>query len=921
MAAGSPAAFDERGEELLAILTEEPLERALARALRRIAEDGQTQAAALFRSDGSGISGEHWSFEPDGKPDAELRASLRQAAEAALRAGAAPAPDDAAGPRAFVVSGQQRVRGALCLAPSASSRPGMEPRFALALQLVGLRLALHEEAAHSQATRIQYERWFKTLDEQLRVLDRERQKFAAIVHRSDARVFVTDLSRAIRWTNTVMGAPPRPQSGPTWIGLGCRDVCAGFEGREDGSECLDCPVGRALEENRVVHREFRQADSDGARNLYLSALPIKGLDGRPQEVMVMIQDLSDLEVLRKSEARYRLLFERSAKAIVMVEPATHRILLANPMASRMTGRSRDELPMLRLEELHPAPEWRGLEEVYRAAFQSGSLAARECRIRTRDGAERHAMVAGTLYDLDGQEAMMLEFQDITETRQVEEALQKAEKRLRAVVANTPIVLFALDRDGIFTLSEGKGLAALGLEPGQVVGQSVYELYREAPRILENVRRAMGGEEVTAVVEFAGLSFETCYTPLMDARGEVTGVIGVATDVTDRRRLEDQLRHAQRMEAIGRLAGGVAHDFNNLLAAIVGHSEMLMARLAPAHPLRRSVEEIRTAGERGALLTRQLLAFSRKEVLAPAVLDLNAVVASMDDMLRRLIGEDVELVSIPAAGPAMVKADRGQLEQVVMNLAVNGRDAMPQGGRLTIEVGCVDLDQAYAHKHARVRPGPHVLVSVSDTGCGMDAEILPHIFEPFFTTKGRDQGTGLGLATVYGILEQCNGHIWVYSEPGLGSTFKIYLPRVEESPDESVPVAPGPVRAGVETVLLVEDDEAVRSMAHELLEEGGYQVLEARHGAEALEVARAYQGIIHLLVTDVVMPQMGGGELAQRLGEQRPGLRVLFISGYTDDAVVRHGVRERGSAFLQKPFSLDSFSRRVREVLDAPGMAA
>ncbi|HEY3216061.1 MAG TPA: PAS domain S-box protein [Candidatus Eisenbacteria bacterium] len=925
MAVGPPAPRDpELAEELLAILSENPLERALARVLGTLAEGAGAATTALFRFDGSRITAEHWSAEPQGAAGAELRASFRGAAEAALGLGTAPAEKDGSGPgpRVRLVSGQERLRGAVCLSPHPSGPPHQERWIALLLGLLGLRLAVHEETAHSQATRIRYERWFKTLDEQLRVLDRERQKFAAIVHQSDARVFVTDLSRVIRWTNTVMGEPRRPQSGSTWVGLACRDVCADFEGRTDGSECDDCPVVRTLRENQVVHREVRQADADGARNLYFSVLPIKGPDGRPQEAMVMIQDLSDLEVLRKSEARYRLLFERSAKAIVVVEPATHRVLLANPMASRMTGRPPNELLTFGLEELHSEPEWRRLRDTYRAAFDSGSLAARECRVRTRDGTERHAMVSGTRYDLDGQEAMMLEFQDITETRQVEEALQKAQQRLRTVVANTPIVLFALDRDGIFTLSEGKGLAALGLQPGQVIGQSIYDLYREAPEILENVRRATNGEEVSAVVEVGGLAFETCCRPLKDAQGQVTGVIGVATDVTDRRRLEGQLRHAQRMEAIGRLAGGVAHDFNNLLAAIVGHSEMLMARLAAGDPLRHRIEEIRTAGERGALLTRQLLAFSRKEVLAPTVLDVNGVVAGMDAMLRRLIGEDIELLSIPSADPAMVKADRGQLEQVIMNLAVNGRDAMPQGGRLTIEVGCVDLDQVYAQQHARVTPGPHVVVSVSDTGCGMDAETLPHIFEPFFTTKARDQGTGLGLATVYGVLEQCGGHVWVYSEPGLGATFKVYFPRVEEPPAATASSVPGDARRGVETVLLVEDDDAVRSMARELLEEGGYQVLEARHGAEALQMAGAHPGTIHLLVTDVVMPHMGGGELAQRLGQQRPGIRVLFVSGYTDDAVVRHGVLERGSAFLQKPFSVEAFSRRVREVLDGPqGMAA
>jgi PAS domain S-box-containing protein len=697
-------------------------------------------------------------------------------------------------------------------------------------------------------------------------------------------------------------------------------VCTSFAGERERADCGECPVAQALETNRVVHRELRQSDPYVTRDLYLSALPIKGPDGRPHEAMVMIQDLSDLEILRRSESRYRLLFERSGKAIVVVEPDTHQILLANPMASRMTRYSSDELNHLTLESLYPEAEWAVLDGEYRKAFGSGTLSTHECRVRTRDGEERHAVVSGTRYDLEGQEAMMLEFQDITETKRVAEALEEAEHRLRTVVANAPIVVFALDRKGRFTLSEGKGLEALGVSAGEVVGRSVHDLYGDVPEP-DVVQRALAGEDINAVVRVGGLAFETRSAPLKDANGEVMGVIGVATDITERHRLEEQLRHAQRMEAIGRLAGGVAHDFNNMLAAMLGHCEMMIARLEPGHHLRRNAEEIRKAAERGAMLTRQLLAFSRKEVLAPAILDVNAVLGGMDSMLRRLIGEDIDLVTIPAAVPAVVKMDCGQLQQVIMNLVVNARDAMPQGGRLTIEVACVALDQHYTQQHTDATAGPHVMVSVSDSGCGMDAETQSHIFEPFFTTKTRGKGTGLGLATVYGIIKQCGGHLRVFSEPGIGTTFKVHLPRVVEPEPSGSPGAKLPARGGAETVLLVEDEESVRSMVRDLLLDHGYKVLESRHGVHALEVARAHPGPIHLLVTDVVMPQMGGGELAQKLSALRPSLRVLFISGYTDDAIVRHGVLERGTAFLQKPFSLEVFTRRVREVLDAPGQPA
>jgi CheY-like chemotaxis protein len=370
-----------------------------------------------------------------------------------------------------------------------------------------------------------------------------------------------------------------------------------------------------------------------------------------------------------------------------------------------------------------------------------------------------------------------------------------------------------------------------------------------------------------------------------------------------------------MEAIGRLAGGVAHDFNNLLAAIMGHGELLLRRLDPTHPQHRHAEAIQKAAARGALLTRQLLAFSRKEVLAPTVLDLHLVVAEMEEMLRRLIGEHIELVIVLGDGPDHVRADRGQLEQVIMNLAVNARDAMAEGGVLRVEVAASDLAGRIADGVAR--SGPFVTVAVSDTGCGMDAATAARIFEPFFTTKEQGKGTGLGLSTVYGIVEQSGGFIEVDSVPGRGTTFTVYLPRLEERTRIPGTEAATPASmTGTETVLLVEDEAGVRAVAREALEGHGYRVLEARHGAEALEVARGHPGPIDLLVTDIVMPLMGGRELAQQLRAARPAVRVLFMSGYTDDVVVRRGVSDLTSAFLQKPFAMSAFARKVRETLDS-----
>ena len=380
--------------------------------------------------------------------------------------------------------------------------------------------------------------------------------------------------------------------------------------------------------------------------------------------------------------------------------------------------------------------------------------------------------------------------------------------------------------------------------------------------------------------------------------------------------QGQLEQAQKMDAVGRLAGGVAHDFNNLLTVILGRTDILLHPLKPEDPMRRGIELIQRTAGRAADLTRQLLAFSRKQVLEPVVLDLSAVTTDMKDMLGRLIGEDVALLTTPTPGLGRVKADRGQIEQVIMNLAVNARDAMPQGGRLILETANVDLDDEYVRRHVGARPGPHVMLAVSDTGTGIPHEIQSQIFEPFFTTKEQGKGTGLGLATVYGIVKQSGGYIEVDSEPGQSTTFRVYLPRLDAEPapvDRSA--RPAAAAGGTETILLVEDEEGVRELARDILRASGYTVLEARNGPEALLLCERHQGPLDMLLTDVVMPRMSGRELAERLAPLRPDLSVLYMSGYTDDAVIRHGVLGAGTAFLQKPFTPAALVLRVRETLD------
>ncbi len=399
-------------------------------------------------------------------------------------------------------------------------------------------------------------------------------------------------------------------------------------------------------------------------------------------------------------------------------------------------------------------------------------------------------------------------------------------------------------------------------------------------------------------------------------GHLVRVWGTQRDVTEQRHLEEQFRQSQKMEAVGQLAGGIAHDFNNLLTAILGNTQLLLRELPPGDSKRGDVEEIRKASERAASLTRQLLAYSRRQMLQPEVLDLNVVVAEMDKMLRRLIGEHIALVAVLTPDLGRVRADPNQIEQVIVNLAVNARDAMPDGGKLTVETANVDLDEAFAQAHLGSVPGSYALLAVTDTGAGMDATVRAHLFEPFFTTKEVGKGTGLGLATVYGIVKQSGGYISVYSEPGRGSSFKIYLPRIATPAD----APPGPQKSGPapgsETVLVVEDEAAVLTLSRRALEAQGYVVLAASDPAAALRVVERHGGMIHLLLTDVVMPGLSGRELADRLTAQRPGIRVLYMSGYPGDAVVQHGTLPSGSAFLQKPFSPDGLARKVRDVLDA-----
>jgi PAS domain S-box-containing protein len=636
------------------------------------------------------------------------------------------------------------------------------------------------------------------------------------------------------------------------------------------------------------------------------------------------------EAMRASEALLRSAFDHTNVAMVLTNPEG-RFVRANAAFASMFGYSPEEI-------LH-----RGMSDITHPDDQAATLAQRE---ELLDGRKPFFQMENRYLHKDGHvlwgltnvslvrgprgEVMLYvaQVQDITERKRTEDTLRAIQQRLEHVICSSPAVIYTLsitdDRlRGLSWISDNvRGLLGYSpeeaLEPHWWLG-NIHPDDRQRVKDNTNHSLSLHGH---ATDEYRFLHRDGSYRwlrsemrLLSDSAGKAAEVVGSWSDVTERKQLEDQILQAQKMEAIGKLAGGVAHDFNNLLTVITGYCDILMADPDVSLRGREFLEEIHSAGDRAAALTRQLLTFSRKAVTTPVVLDPNGLLANLHKLLSRLIGEDIELRVIPGQSLGKVKADPGQLEQVVMNLVVNARDAMPRGGKLTIRTANVELDEEYAARHPQTRTGLYVLLEVVDTGCGMDDATRARIFEPFFTTKPRDQGTGLGLSVVHGIVQQSGGRIDVTSQPGVGSTFRVYLPRVNDSAPISRLLSLAPVRRGFETVLLVEDESGVRALARLILEKYGYRVLEARDGLDALGVARSHTEPIHLMVTDMVMPNMSGWELAQQLAPLRPDMKVLYLSGYTDDALVHHGDMDADTPFLQKPFTSESLANKVRELLD------
>ena len=664
----------------------------------------------------------------------------------------------------------------------------------------------------------------------------------------------------------------------------------------------------------LVSRQSRPAKAPAKKPVGLQSPEPKARDNE-----------SSQEALRGWEERFQHAFDQCAIGMSLVG-LDGKWLRVNPALCRIVGYSAEEMLVTDFQSI-THPDELAADLSYLSQLLDGEIRSYEMEKRYvhKEGHIVWILLSVSLVHdrFSNPTFFFAQIQDISARKRAEEALLQSESRFRSLVENTSYGVYHSTREGRFLEGNPALVSLLGYSSreellGVNLNTDVYRNPEDRRQLLERSQEAgtvKGVELEWKRKDGKFITVRVSGRAVYDQAGQLIGTEGIVENITEWRETEKQLRQAQKMEAVGRLSGGIAHDFNNLLTVIKGHSDILSGLGEQCEPYRQSVEQIRKAADRAASLTRQLLAFSRMQVLQPKVFDLNTVVAEMEKMLARLIGEDIEFIFVPNKALGRTKADPGQIEQVIVNLAVKARDAMPHGGKLIIETQNVLLDGDYILRHRPMQAGEYVMLSVSDTGHGMDAETQSHIFEPFFTTKEQGKGTGLGLAMVYGIVKQSGGFVWVYSEPGLGATFKIYLPRVYEAAKTAAPTRMEVAAAGgTETLLLVEDEEDVRRLMSEFLRNNGYTVLQATNGAEALQIAERHDGAIDLLVTDVVMPKMGGWELAKRLVGSRPQVKVLYLSGYSEYFAAPVDSKSWSDAFLQKPFSMEQLAKKIREAL-------
>jgi two-component system cell cycle sensor histidine kinase/response regulator CckA len=677
----------------------------------------------------------------------------------------------------------------------------------------------------------------------------------------------------------------------------------------------------------VDHFETLRIRKDGEEfPIEITVSPIRDAMERIMGASTIGRDISERKRREEDLSRLAAVVESSDDAIIgrtMDGTVTHW----NSAAQRIYGYSAAEIIGKSTSVLFSPDLFAEIAEMLEKIKRGDKVEKSDAVRVRRDGKEVHlALTHAPIKNTEGHViGISTVARDISERRHTDETIRKERDRAQQYLDIVDVILLALDLKGRITLINRKGCSTLGWKEDELLGHDWVETCLPA-KIRDDLRRSFRNliagdlsyiENTVLTKSGSERMIGWRNTLLRDGAGTITGTLSSGEDITERKHLEQQLRKSQKMEAIGQLAGGIAHDFNNLLSVILGYSEILLESTQLDLKTHSQCEEIRKAGERAASLTRQLLAFSRQQVLAPKILNLNAVVVETEKMLRRLIGEHIDLQTTLDPMLGTVKADPGQIGQVIINLVVNARDAMPEGGKLLIETSNAELDDGYALLHPPLSAGRYVVLTVSDSGIGMDEETQIHIFEPFFTTKEIGKGTGLGLSTVYGVVNQSGGFVWVYSELGHGSVFKIYLPTVDESVRKSRPkdLAPQLLR-GTETVLLVEDEESVRTLTLSLLEEAGYRVIDARSGADALEVTARYSGPIHLLLTDVVMPGMNGPDLAERLSLTHPNMKALCMSGYTGTFANLNGLVDRCMELIEKPFSRDMLLRKVRKVLES-----